>query len=210
VNDRQRLHVIFRKGDGARYLSHLDLMATLEFSIRRADLPVALSEGFNPRPKMSLILPLVLGHIGEREILEVTLRRRVEPGDLGHRLQAVLPSGITVLEVCEVPAEGKSAASRVRSATYRIDLPAPVSDLADRVGTLMDREAVEVQEERAGATHRRDVRSLILSLVAADAQTLRLQVTATGDGTVRPEHVLDLLALPRDGAAISREAIELA
>ena len=46
----QKLTVTFRKGEDARFLSHLDLTATLEYAVRRARLPVALSEGFSPRP----------------------------------------------------------------------------------------------------------------------------------------------------------------
>jgi radical SAM-linked protein len=202
--------VIFRKGEGARYLSHLDLMATLEFSIRRAELPVALSEGFNRRPRMSLVLPLILGHTGEREILEITLRERREPSEIHHRLQASVPPGITILDVLEVSAEGKSAAARVRSATYRIDLPGPIPDLSDRADTLLRSDAVAMKEERKGETRGRDVRSLILALEPLDARTLRLQLAATNEGGLRPEQVLDLLGLPREGASVSREAIELA
>lgn len=209
MTERQRLHVIFRKGEGARYLSHLDLMATLEFSVRRADLPVALTEGFNRRPKMSLVLPLILGHTGEREILEMTLRERVEPRDLKDCLQSCVPPGISILDVVEVPPEGKSAASRVRSATYRIALPREISDLSQRTGRLLGLASVEVEEVRDGKKRARDVRPLIILLEPLDAHTLRLCVAAGGDGGLRPEQVLDLMELDRDGVSVSREAIEL-
>jgi radical SAM-linked protein len=209
VSERHRVHIIFRKSEGARFLSHLDLLGTLEFSVRRARLPVELSEGFNPRPRMSLVLPLVLGHTGEREILEITLREPVLPAALQERLQATVPPGIVILEVREVPVEGRSAASRVRSATYRVDLPSAVDDLEDRVRDLLARDSIEAQEVREGRVRIRDLRSLILSADATDAHTLRLHLVAGGEGSVRPEQVLDAMEIPREGAAISRESIEI-
>jgi radical SAM-linked protein len=209
VTERQRVHIIFRKSEGARYLSHLDLMATLEFSMRRAGLPVALSEGYNPRPRMSLVLPLVLGHTGEREVLELTLREPVAPDQLRERLQARVPPGIELLEILEVPADGKPAASRVRSATYRVDLSAGIVDLRQRCEQLMQREVIEIQEDHHGKIRIRDLRPLILSLHAPNTGTLRLRVEATGEGTVRPEQILDLLGVPREGSAITRESIEI-
>lgn len=210
MSERQRVHIIFRKGEGARYLSHLDLMATLEFSMRRAGLPVALSEGYNPRPRMSLVLPLVLGHTGEREVLELTLRERVAPYQLRERLQATVPPGIELLEILEVPVEGKPAGSRVRSATYRVDLSAGIVDLQQRTEQLMQREVIEIQEDHHRKIRIRDLRPLILSLRAPNTRTLRLQVETAGDGTVRPEQILDLLGVPREGSAITRESIEIA
>lgn len=210
MSQRQRVQVLFRKGEGARFLSHLDLMATLEFALRRAQLPFELSEGFNPRPRMALAAPLALGHIGEREVLEITLREHVDPAALREQLQSALPPGITIHSASEVPADGKSAAARVRSSRYRIELREPVTDLAGRVTHLLDHDSLEVEEEREGGRRRRDLRPLILSLEVPQQDVLILTVAIEHQGSVRPEQVLDLLGLPRDGVAITRESIEIA
>jgi radical SAM-linked protein len=204
---RQRVHVTFRKDGGARYLSHLDLMATLEFSIRRAHLPVELSEGFSPRPRISLVAPLVLGHVGEREILEMTLREAVPPEDIRDRLQSSVPAGITVYEVVETPIDAKAAA-HLRSATYRVALPRAVPDLHSRVETLLLRDTISVEEERDGKPRTRDLRPLLLTLEAPTEGLLRMTLAMTGEGTVRPEQVLDLLGIARDDVAIVREKID--
>lgn len=207
---RQRLHVIFRKDGAARYLSHLDLMATLEFSIRRARLPVALSEGFNPRPRMSLLAPLALGYIGEREVLEVTLRERIDPEAAREQLAATVPPGLTIRAVEEVPVDARAAASRIRSATYRVTLPAAVPDLAGRIDALLARDEIVVDEEREGRRVTRDIRPLLLAGEAVDDASLRLRVAIGGEGTIRPETVLDLLTIPREGATIAREKLDMA
>jgi radical SAM-linked protein len=203
---RQRLHVIFRKGENARFLSHLDLQSTLEFSMRRAGLPFELSEGFNPRPRMSLVSPLPLGYTGEREILEITLGDRLPPEDVLTRLQASVPRGITIREVLEVPVEGKSAASKLLSASYAVELPEPVEDLEERLAAVLAQATIEVEEERDGATRRRNVRPSILSLQAEGDRAFTLSAGYDG-GTVRPEQILDLLNIPRDGAHITRTEI---
>lgn len=206
---RQRLHVIFRKGEGTRFLSHLDLQSTLESSMRRARLPLEFSEGFSPRPKMSLVSPLPLGYTGEREILEITLHESLPPGEVLSRLQAAVPEGIAIREVVEVPVEGKSAASKLLSASYEVELPEPVPDLPGRLQSLLDRTTIEVEEERDRTVRRRNIRPSILDL-HADVDQRFLLTAAYDGGTVRPEQILDLLGLPRDGARITRTGIIIA
>jgi radical SAM-linked protein len=207
----QRLKIIFRKGEGARFLSHLDLMATLEYAARRARLPVELSEGFNPRPRMSAAAPLALGHIGESEILELALRQSLPPQEVGKRLGAALPPGISILSAEELPEGQKPSASRLRSATYRVELPHPVPNLAARVADLLSRESLQVEELRKDRVRERDLRPLILSLEPLDGEFgLRMRVTLDAQGTVRPEQILILLGVSPEGARIVREAIEVA
>lgn len=209
-SDRQRLRIQFRKEDPARFLSHLDLMATLEYALRRARLPVELSEGFNPRPRLSLAAPLAVGYTGEREILEFGLRERLDPDLVRARLQGVLPAGIVLSEVTDVdPKAGKGAAARVESAVYRVTLPAPVTDLEPRTRMLLARDQIEVNEERDDARRTRDIRPFIRGIAAMDQQTLELDLAMGDAGSVRPETLLDLLGIPRYGARIRRLRIHL-
>lgn len=205
---RQRLHVIFRKGEESRFLSHLDLMSTLEFSMRRARLPVELSEGFNPRPRMSLVAPLPLGYTGEREILEILLSEPLAPEEVQERLNAAVPRGIAIREVVEVPSEGKSAASKLLSASYIIELPHQVEDLPQRLAAILQERSIEVEEERDRTIRRRNIRPLILALEAESPSAFSLTAAYEG-GTVRPEQILDLLEIPRDGARITRREISV-
>jgi len=207
----RRVRIIFSKGEGARFLSHLDLISTLEYGLRRARLPVELSEGYNPRPRMSLAAPLPLGYIGEQEILELALREPVPADEVLAQLQAALPSGIRIIAVEEMPVGVKSSASRVSSATYRIELPSSVAGLEERIRTLLARETLEVQEEHDGGIRVRDIRSLILSLEAIEGNMgLRATVRLDGSGTVRPERLLALLGMSPEGVRIVRERIDVA
>jgi radical SAM-linked protein len=203
------IRLLFRKEESARFLSHLDLMATLEYGMRRARLPIELSAGFTPRPRMSLGAALPLGHLGEEEVLEIELREPLVADEVVRRLGDALPPGIVLFAGWELPAGAKSAASSVHGAVYRVELPDPAPDLAARAGSLLTREHIELEEQREDGTRTRDVRPLILEIEPLGPAALRLTVRLTPDGSVRPESVLDLLGIPREGARIIRERLIL-
>ena len=69
----QRLRVKFGRGRKLKYISHLDLMRLWERGLRRAGVPVAYSEGFNPRPRLSFASPLAVGTTSESELLDILL-----------------------------------------------------------------------------------------------------------------------------------------
>ena len=82
-----------------RYISHLDLMRLFTRAMRRAELPLKMSEGFSPHPKLSLKRALKLGVESEHEEASIVLRFPVAPEDFKHRLQKQLPEGIQVKDV---------------------------------------------------------------------------------------------------------------
>lgn len=82
-----------------RYISHLDLMRLFARAMRRADLPLKLSEGFSPHPKLSFKRALKLGLESENEEASIILKFPVTPEDFKNRLQKQLPEGIKVQDV---------------------------------------------------------------------------------------------------------------
>ena len=89
---------IFSKKGRMKYISHLDLMRLFMRSLRRAGLPLKISEGFNPHPKLSIARALKLGLESEHEEARIVLREFVKPQDFKTRLQMQLPQGITIKE----------------------------------------------------------------------------------------------------------------
>lgn len=82
-----------------RYISHLDLMRLFARAMRRAELPLKMSEGFSPHPKLSLKRALKLGVESEHEEASIVLRFPVELDDFKNRLQKKLPEGISLKDV---------------------------------------------------------------------------------------------------------------
>ena len=89
-----KLRLRFRKIGRAIYISHLDLMQTMQRAFFRAELPLRYSEGFNPHPLISLALPLSVGTASECELMDFRLREDTDLCALPARLTAVLPEGV--------------------------------------------------------------------------------------------------------------------
>ena len=101
-----KLRLRFEKTGRAVYISHLDLMHTLQRAFSRAGLRLKYSEGFNPHPQISIALPLSVGVASVCEILDFRLLTEADPAELPARLSAVMPEGIRVTDcyepVCKV------------------------------------------------------------------------------------------------------------
>ncbi|MGE5308312.1 MAG: TIGR03936 family radical SAM-associated protein [Deltaproteobacteria bacterium] len=88
----------FSKTGRMKFISHLDLMRLLTRALRRAAIPVKISEGFNPHPKLSVARAIKLGLESEREEASIVLREPVNAIDFKERLNSCLPEGIRVVE----------------------------------------------------------------------------------------------------------------
>jgi radical SAM-linked protein len=117
-----RIRLFFAKGPALRYIGHLDLARAWERALRRADLPVAWTQGFTPRIRLTFAAPLSLGTVSDREIAEVFFTDRVDVDVVMAKLGAQLPLGCKLLSVTSVPVTGSSLASQVRWASYEVTL----------------------------------------------------------------------------------------
>ena len=118
----QKIQFEFQKVGELRYLSHLELMRALQRALRRASVPLAYTQGFNPQPKVSVAQALAVGVEGLRELGEVELTSRVEPSDLLVRWNRQLPPEVKILRTWEAPLHGPSLSAGVRGAVYQIQL----------------------------------------------------------------------------------------
>jgi len=102
-----KLRLRFEKTDRAVYISHLDLMHTMQRAFSRAGYELKYSEGFNPHPQISIALPLSVGASSLCEIMDFRLTHEVDLSEVPARLTYVMPEGIRVVDC--YPAEHKSA-----------------------------------------------------------------------------------------------------
>ena len=94
-----KINFEFSKKGMMRYISHLDLMRLLTRAFRRADLPLKLTEGFSPHPKLSLTRALKLGVESEAEQGSIVFKEFVKLDEVKLRLQQQLPEGISIVSV---------------------------------------------------------------------------------------------------------------
>ncbi|MFA5356571.1 MAG: TIGR03936 family radical SAM-associated protein [Candidatus Omnitrophota bacterium] len=93
-----RMEFTFAKKGTMRFISHLDLMRLFMRAVRRAGLPVKMSEGFSPHPRLSMKRALKLGVESDNEEAAFVLREQVAPGEFRDKLQKQLPEGIYIRE----------------------------------------------------------------------------------------------------------------
>ena len=96
-----KLRLRFAKTGRAVYISHLDLMHTMQRAFSRAGYALKYSEGYNPHPQISIALPLSVGTASRCELMDFRLREDVDLSELPGRLTAVMPEGIEILEAYE-------------------------------------------------------------------------------------------------------------
>lgn len=94
----QRIRVVFRKGEEVKYISHRDLIRAFTRAIRRAGLPIAYSQGFNPHMKISWGNALKVGATSEAEFAELNFEGWVKPRAVLERLGPHMPKGLEISE----------------------------------------------------------------------------------------------------------------
>jgi radical SAM-linked protein len=93
-----RIRIKYTKGEPLKFLSHKDLMRAVQRAIRRADLPITFSQGFNPHMKISWGQALKVGQTSSGEHAELQFDKWINPREIMQRLNKELPSGLEVLE----------------------------------------------------------------------------------------------------------------
>ena len=88
----------FTKSHLTKFISHLDLIRAFERALRRASLPVAYTQGFNPRPKMSFSPALSVGITSNSEYMDVDFYKEVPPQVVISRLNQALPDGLQIVK----------------------------------------------------------------------------------------------------------------
>ena len=138
--------LLFSKIGRARYISHLDLMRTFQRAFQRADLTIKHTEGFNPHPFISILLPLSLGFSSECEVLEFQLLGDTAPEEVPARLNAVLPEGIKVERCYEGGRKAKELALVEYQLTMEYDngIPAEASAVWQE---LLSRDSLQVSKK---------------------------------------------------------------
>jgi radical SAM-linked protein len=201
-----RIRVKFAKTEPMRFTSHLDLYRAWERLLRRADVPLVFSQGYNPRPRIQLAAPLPLGITSSCEIIDIWMSdNQLDLQTLRTRIIQVQPPGIDVREVEYIDPNFPPLQKEVHAAEYSVALLDPTPNLDRKIATLLNSESI--LRQRRGKSY--DLRPLIneLSLLPGRDDTsvqLFMQLSAQEGGTGRPEEVLLTLDIPPEDTRIER------
>ncbi len=184
-----RLRLRYAKLGKVRFVSHRDGARLWERALRRIALPVAYTEGFTPRPKLSFGLALPTGAESVAEYIDVDLATVVDVDDhgLAVALSDALPIGMEVLVAAERPTGGASLQDQVSSTTWELTGPGFTSELLEAAAQrLLDADELFVERERKGQRRVDDVRPLIHDLAPDHSGSRLVAELATVGRALRP------------------------
>ncbi|MGQ0777287.1 MAG: TIGR03936 family radical SAM-associated protein [Pseudonocardiales bacterium] len=212
----------YAKRGKLRFTSHRDVARAFERALRRAGLPMAYSQGYNPHPKLSWVGAAPTGTASEAEYVEIALIAQVDPEVVRAELDAALPDGLAVLECVLTGAGG--LAERIEASQWRIEIPGVGAEQLRKAahGLLAAPEVLVERVTKDGKRHI-DARAAIVCLAVEDRPVhppehdhlpecgILTVVVRQASPAVRPDDVLSALGVvaglrPRAPARATRVA----
>ena len=194
----------YEKRGALAYISHLDVLRTFQKALRRAELPLAYSEGFSPHPKLTFAAPLPVGQESVCEYLDVRMSEPCDPVAAMTALNATLPEGLR-LTAAGYPAIKLAAVDR---ATYRLVIRTAGADaaLAERCAAILSAKPLLVFKRSKAGDRDVDVSPNILASSGEyrdGAIVLTLTLRAEGGAFLNTDYLLGLLR--RDAGILSTD-----
>jgi len=224
-----KIRLAYTKKKEAKYIAHLDLARMFDRALRRAQLQVAFSEGFNPHPKIAFGPPLPVGVESEREFVDIELKEPVEfnRGFLTQvvtKLQKQMPPGIDLIDAAVRPQRDDALMAVINRAHYKAEVPfreAVTADILDQAcRNWLAREEVLIERAKdKNSKNPKNIRPFVKKLQILETRlhpneqymaTMFFDLVTGNQGSVRPFEILESLAelerLPIDlpGVAIVR------
>lgn len=160
------VRVKYCKNGPIKYISHLNLAQVFTRALRRADIPVVISGGFNPRFRISFGPPLPLGISSSSEYLDIRLEEEVKVEELTERLNLILPQGLKILQAKIIPPSAGSLVKIIDKASYVITLKIK-EKLLDSAAKNQENELKKLEQE----IEKNNKRFLNLDEITVEKQT---------------------------------------
>jgi radical SAM-linked protein len=188
-----RFRIRFTKQGDLRFLSHHDLMRLWERMLRRAQVPIARTQGFNPRPRIIFAQALGLGIASQDEAVDLELTEPLPPAHLLERLRAEAPQGMTLLQL--IPLNGRKSPHPV-SAHFAFQIPQSRLPAAHAAAArFLLAPSCPYNRLREDRTISLDLRPLVASLHIDPSGMLHFSLILGTERSARPEEILDVLGL---------------
>ncbi len=197
----------FEKRDEVKYIGHLDTMRTFTRCIKKTNLPIKFSSGFNPRVQLAFALPLAVGVTSECEYFDLELNGDVEPQLVIDELNKNFPDGFKVL-TCEKFEKVKGLMSLVSEAIYDISLLTSSNDNQELVAKLNEafgKDIIEITKQaKNGKEEVVDIKPLIIDYEISDLNyntiVCKVHCLAGSKNNLNPNYIVQVIksVIPED------------
>jgi radical SAM family uncharacterized protein/radical SAM-linked protein len=199
----------FSKGEEVKYISHLDLVNVFTRAFRRANIPIAYSQGFSPHPKISFGSALSVGMTSIAEYADIDLEEDVEAESFVSRVNFLLPSGVNIIKAQKMPLRSPSLMSQTSFSSYIVQIPkidCSKIDLEEKIQSIMNSDQIIISRQQKNKQSNKqnqykisqiDIKPFIKIITFSGNNSGILQIEMTigesGSGKVRPEEIVGLL-----------------
>ncbi len=183
------MRLFFERKDTAEYISHLDLVRTVERSLRRARFKLFFTEGYNPRPHMVFALPSGVGIRSNADIVDIRLLEAVDEEQFLSRINQAFPPGFIARKAVLQTDRTKPLMTLVEACLYQFCF----KGAADYARALLLKERLIVNKFSKGRSVPMDIRPLITSCDIQDEDSFTMQVMAGNQVNLRPEMVMEAI-----------------
>lgn len=180
----QRIRLTYSKGQEQKYIGHLDMVRLWERALRRTDLPVAYSEGFNPRQQLGFGPPLSLGITSDHELIDIYFVIWVNPEAVKEELNKALPKGIKIFEAKNIFLNLASITAAIKTAEYEAEFDGDVKSKIDEI--LGSKEIFVKRKEKQV-----NIRPMIKEILAENGK-LTIKVQCDNFGTMKAGEIQNL------------------
>lgn len=185
----------YSKSENARFTSHLDTMRLFLRALRRANIPLMMSQGFHAHPKVSSGPPLALGYTSRAEYLTMAVRDRV-PQELESVLNRYLPDGFEVFGNRFISEKGFSLNGWINTAVYRVTGEGlSEEELRMSIQEFLSRNSYRVTRVRKDQEKEVDIRPFVSQLSISDG-VVGMELRLLPEGTARVDEVIGALQSP--------------
>lgn len=203
-----RMLAVFEKSERIRHIGHLDIQRSVQRGLRRSNLPVAYSNGFNPHILITFASALSTGACGLREIMDVTMAAEVSETEFLERMNSAMPPELHLLEARKVDDRHPAMMGLLRAAQY--DLTLRDGEQAEKIiraiPSMMSRETIPAMRKTKTALKETDIRPLIYSLRGTDRHIITT-LALTEREACKPGMLLE--ALKREAEIPEEEEVRI-
>ncbi len=140
-----KLRLLFVKEAQASYISHLDLLRTVQRAFPRTELEIRHSQGFHPHPIISIVLPLPVGQSSDCELLDFEVTQTTDGSGIAEKLNTGMPNGLRVLDCYEAKRPVRELALLRADLELDYDNGVP-ENAAEKLKELFGREELIIQK----------------------------------------------------------------
>lgn len=186
-----RVLMRFQKNDEVKYISHLDMQRLFQRALRRAKLPCAYSQGFNPHLLISFAAALPVGVCSECEYVEFQLEKYVHPLECMKRLNEVLPTGVKVVNAIEPKDNYPNVGSVIILAEYTLT-PQTKGYYSAVLSAILAKDTIEIEKKTKKGMAMVNVRPMIHRLSQVDGN-IKATLSCSNSENLRADKLQEIL-----------------